>query len=124
MILADTSVWIDHFRAKNPALSTILNANQALVHPLIIGELACGQVPNRRITLANLSKLPAAVVVSDQEALAFIERRNLAGKGIGYVDVHLLASAIVTPGALLWSNDRRLSSLAVALGVAYPEPHS
>jgi predicted nucleic acid-binding protein len=118
MILVDTSVWVDHFREGIPALAAALDAETVLTHPLVIGELACGNLRNRMEVLALLGELPSAPVASEKEALAFIERRSVMGRGIGYIDVHLLASTALAPGARLWTRDRRLASIAGELDLA------
>lgn len=109
MILVDTSVWVDHFRHTNAKLTAALEAGEVLIHPFILGELACGDVKNRRETLDLLAMLPSAIVATEPEALAFIEKRKLMAKGIGYIDVHLLASAALTPDATLWTLDKKLA---------------
>ena len=93
MILVATSVWVDHLRSNEPALVSALESGVVLTHPFVVGELACGNLKNRVEVLALLQDLPAAPVATDAEALAFIEARSLMGRGIGYIDVHLLASA-------------------------------
>ena len=119
MILADTSVWIDHLRSENLQLNVLLRDDQVLMHPMVIGELACGNLPNREHTLAELLKLHAPPIATNDEVLFFIERYRLMGKGIGYIDAHLLASVSITDAALLWSYDRRLMSAAAGLGLAW-----
>lgn len=119
MILADTSVWIDHFHSENPQLVNLLDSREVLMHPMMIGKLACGNLPNREDTLTELLKLPAPPIATDDEVLHFIERHRLMGKGIDYVDVHLLASVAITDAALLWSYDRRLMNAAAGLGLAW-----
>lgn len=121
MILVDTSVWIEHLRKGVPQLEAVLEKQQVLVHPFILGELACGNLVNRREVLDLLAALPAATVATHDEALLLIERRALTGRGIGLIDVHLLASAVMTEGGRLWSRDRRLSSVAAELKVAFSE---
>ncbi len=121
MILVDTSVWVDHLRRADRALAGLLAAGRVLTHPLVIGEIACGVMPRRVETLALLQELPAARVASHAEVLAFIERKSLAGRGVGYIDLHLVASAMMTPDTLFWTRDRRLSDVAGALGVGYDE---
>ncbi len=116
MILVDTSVWIDHFRRGNPALVAALESEDVLTHPFVIGEIACGELKKRAEVLELLAALPAAVVATDGETLHFIERRRLMGKGIGYIDAHLLASVALTEDARLWSLDKRLASLAERSG--------
>src|ERR1700692_232875 len=95
MILVDTSVWIDHFRRAEPRLVAALDREDVLVHPFVIGEIACGDLRNRRVIVALLRRLPEVPRTTDDEALAFIERRSLSGRGIGFVDVHLLASIVL-----------------------------
>lgn len=116
MILADTSVWIGHLRSREPDLAVSLQANRVLCHPFVIGELACGNVKNRRELLGLLMGLPRASVATNDEALAFIDRHSLAGTGLGFVDVHLLASAALSD-AKLWTLDRRLATAADKLGL-------
>jgi predicted nucleic acid-binding protein len=122
LILVDTSIWIDHLRADNSALKRLLNAGRVLTHPFVIGELALGRMRQREIILAALSDLPRAELATDAEVLGFINRETLFGRGIGYVDVHLLASARLTAGAKLWTRDTRLRHVAEELGLAIT-PH-
>jgi predicted nucleic acid-binding protein len=117
MILVDTSVWIHHFRVSNPDLCRHLDDGQAAAHPLIIGELACGNLPQREQTLRDLEALPSAQVCLEREVRDFIELHQLMGKGIGYIDAHLLASSLVS-GLTLWTRDKRLHQLAQTLGCA------
>ncbi len=119
MILADTSVWIDHFRSEDLYLASLLDRNEILIHPMVIGELACGNVSNRTEVFSMLRLLPRVPVASDGEVLFFIEYHQLMGRGIGYIDTHLLASAAMSSPTQLWSKDRRLMELAGELGVAY-----
>lgn len=121
MILVDTSVWIDHLRIGSPALAEALEHARVLMHPFVLGELACGNLENRNEVLQLLSDLPKAPMASDPEVLTFIERRALMGRGIGYVDVHLLASAVLAGSARLWTRDKRLDAVAAELGVGYTE---
>ena len=116
MILVDTSVWVDHLRAGDPALAGLLETGRVLAHPFVIGELALGNLRQRQL-LRWLHDLPAAPTAADAEVLSFIERRALAGSGIGYVDAHLLASAQLGAAAL-WTRDTRLSAVAERLGLA------
>jgi predicted nucleic acid-binding protein len=117
MILVDTSVWIDHFRRTDPRLVAALDREDVLVHPFVIGELACGNLKNRRVILALLRRLPEAPRATDEEALAFVERRSLSGRGMGLVDVHLLASVVLHGTARLWTGDRQLAEVAADLGL-------
>lgn len=118
MILADTSVWVAHFRSGEAALAALLDANLILAHPFVIGELALGNLSNRESVLTALLDLPAAVVATDREVLEFVNRHALFGGGVGYVDAHLLAAARLTAGAKLWTHDKRLRRVADALGLA------
>jgi predicted nucleic acid-binding protein len=119
MILVDTSVWADHLGKKDRVLSGLLEEGEVLVHPFVIGEIAMGNLPNRRIVLAMLGNLPQAAIAMHTEVMDFIEKHSMAGMGIGYVDAHLLASAKLTPQCLLWSRDKRLDAAALKLGSAY-----
>ncbi len=118
MILVDTSVWIDHLRQGNARLSSMLLNAAVLVHPFVIGELACGNIRNRSQILKLLTDLPRSRMADDQEVLFFIEHNNLMGRGIGYVDAHLLASVSLSSPARLWTVDRRLEDAATQLGLA------
>jgi predicted nucleic acid-binding protein len=119
MILVDTSVWIEHFRTGSPALSRLLERGLVLAHPSVIGELACGNLKNRTRVLADLATLPRAVEATHEEALQFIEDRKLWGAGLGWIDAHLLASALLT-NCGFWTLDRKLERAASAAGIA---PH-
>jgi predicted nucleic acid-binding protein len=118
VILVDTSVWIDHFRAGVSELRQALENGDVLMHPFVLGELACGNLKGRAEVLALLTDLPAAREASHEEVMSMIERRQLMGRGIGYVDVHLLAATAITPRTRLWTRDRRLSGIASALGLS------
>lgn len=116
-MLVDTSVWIDHFRRKNARLSELLEAAQAWSHPFVIGELACGNLARRRDVLAYLDALPQAPLVDHDEVREFIETHRLSGHGLGWIDVHLLASARL--GSLpFWTVDKRLAAIARTLDFA------
>ena len=119
MILVDTSVWVDYLRRADAHLAALLERGQVLMHPFVIGEIACGSLRDREATLELLRQLPAASVAEPDEALGFIELRGLHGKGIGYVDLHLLASTALNAGAMLWTRDKRLRDAAEALGCAH-----
>lgn len=119
MILVDTSVWIGHFRRADPILSDLLEAGEVMTHPLVVGELACGNLPGRSEVLGLLQQLPAAPTASDPEALHFIERHRLMGRGIGYLDVHLLAAVALAEAARLWTADARVAAAAGRLSLAY-----
>lgn len=118
MILVDASVWVDHLRAGDQILAGLLDAGMVLAHPFVIGELALGYLRQRRLVLSTLQDLPQANLATDREVLHFIDRNALFGKGIGYVDAHLLTAARLTAGAALWTRDRRLHDVAEQLGVA------
>ncbi len=119
MILLDTSVWIDHLRQGDAQVAAVLQSGQALVHPFVIGELACGPLKLRGEVLGLLAALPRARVAEEQEVLFFIERHRLMGREIGYVDAHLLAATALTAGARLLTRDRRLAALARELELAH-----
>lgn len=119
MILVDTSVWVDHLRGGDAQLVDLLERATVVMHPFVIGEMACGTFRDRLSILELLQDLPAAAVAEGEEVLGFIERHVLHGKGIGYVDVHLLASVALTEGAKLWTRDKRLHLVAQALGCAF-----
>lgn len=121
MILVDTSVWVDHLRKGAPALAAALEQGNVLMHPFVRGELACGNLKNRGQVLRLLGELPGAPIATDGETLGFIERRALMGRGLGYIDVHLLASVALTGTARLWTRDKRLAVAAVDLKLAYVE---
>ena len=123
MILVDTSVWVDHLRSGVPLLANLLQEGEILIHPWVIGEIACGNLRNRQQVLDLLLGLPTALVASDSEVLLLIERGNLMGRGIGYVDAHLLAAAKLSRCAL-WTQDRRLAVVAQEQGLAFAEDGS
>lgn len=116
MILVDTSVWIDHIRGDDARLAELLRRRLVVSHPFVIGELALGGLRDRKAFLANIRALPGSVVATDREVLALIENHRLYGRGIGYVDAHLIASALLAPGTTLWTRDRTLAALAAELG--------
>jgi predicted nucleic acid-binding protein len=117
LILVDTSVWVDHLRRRDTQLVDLLNANSVLMHPFVVGEIACGSLADRALTLDLLLNLPAALVAEPDEALIYLDQHSLHGKGIGYVDVHLLASTAIS-GAKLWTRDKRLRIVAQELRCA------
>lgn len=125
MILVDTSVWVDHLRRGDAQLVNLLERANVAMHPFVVGEIACGSLRDRSSILELLQDLPAAVVAEGEEVLGFIERHVLHGNGIGYVDVHLLASVALTEGAKLWTRDKSLRRVAQALGCAFRDaaPH-
>jgi predicted nucleic acid-binding protein len=117
-ILVDTSIWVSHLREGDDRLVTLLDDGIVCCHPFVIGELACGDLKNRREILSLLRALPSAEVADHEEILALIDSNQLMGKGLAYVDVHLLGSAVLS-GISLWTADRRLAEAATALGVCY-----
>jgi predicted nucleic acid-binding protein len=123
MILVDTSVWIDHLRAGDEQLTQWLGAGQVLAHPFVIGELALGNLRNRDTVLSALQDMPHAVVATELEVMRFIDQKGLFGLGIGYIDAHLLAAAMLTPGSLLWTRDKRLRAASARLGIAANTSH-
>jgi len=118
MILVDTSVWIEHLRSGHAALVEQLEDGWVRCHPFVIGELACGQLTDREEVISLLRALPAVEMADHEEVLDFIETHDLAGSGLGYVDMHLLASAMLC-GVEMWTLDRRMSDAASRLGVEY-----
>lgn len=121
MILIDTSVWVDHLRAGDEGVATLLDSGRVLSHPFVIGELALGHLRQRATIISALQNLPQASIATDAEVLLFIERHALAGLGIGYIDVHLLAATRLTAGSALWTRDKRLSGVAERLSLGWGE---
>ena len=124
MILVDSSVWIDHLRGTDALLADLLHRRQVLTHPFVIGELALGNLRQRSTIIDAMLDLPKATAANDSEVLAFIERQAIHGRGIGYIDVHLLAAVRLSAGAKLWTRDKRLNGTAIELGLAatFPPP--
>jgi predicted nucleic acid-binding protein len=116
MVLVDTSVWINHLRVSNPELASLLDEGTVLTHPFVSGELACGNLKNRTSILSNLVDLPLATVATHSEVTLLLEQRKLWGRGLGWVDVHLLASALLSNCRLL-TLDQRLAQVASELGL-------
>ncbi|MGE0257957.1 MAG: type II toxin-antitoxin system VapC family toxin [Alphaproteobacteria bacterium] len=117
MILVDSSVWIAHLRVTDERLVALLQEGEVLGHPFVVGELALGNLQPRDAVLADLQQLPQATLVADEEVLDLINRQSLFGRGIGYVDAHLLASVRLTLDARLWTYDRRLHEVATDLSL-------
>jgi predicted nucleic acid-binding protein len=117
MILADTTIWIDHFRSENREMRSQLEKRNVVIHPFIIGELALGSLRDREQTLAWLDLLPQVRVAQLSEVRQMIEARSLYGRGIGLTDAHLIASIFIHSPTKLWTKDKRLSNLAEALGI-------
>lgn len=121
-VLIDTSVWVAHFRQRNASLVALLGTDQAMIHPMVLGELACATPPERERTLSDLGLLQAAQQASLREVMAFVDREKLYGLGCGLVDLTLLASTLLTTGATLWTLDKRLAELATRFNVAHQAP--
>ena len=117
MILADTSIWIEHFRSGNEQLRKYLNEGSVAIHPFIIGELALGSLRKRDETLALLDLLPKVRVAQMHEVRYAIEARTLYSRGIGLIDAHLIASIFINPPTLLWTRDKQLRKVAEDLGI-------
>ncbi len=120
MLLVDTSVWIDHLRTGDHRLARLLGGNGVLSHPLVVGELAMGNLQSRETVLSSLQDLPQAAVAQEEEVLQFVAARRLFGRGLSYVDAHLLAAVQLTPSASLWTRDKRLAKAATELSLATP----
>jgi predicted nucleic acid-binding protein len=119
VILVDTSVWVDYLRIGDPAMASLLETDQVCSHDFVVGELACGSLRNRAEILDLLRSLPRLATATEEEALFFLEKRRLMGRGIGYIDVHLLA-ATVLGGAHLWTRDKALRVIAEEADRAHP----
>lgn len=117
MLLVDTSVWIDHLHHGEASLFAALEEQRVLIHPFIIGEMALGNLRDRKSVLNTLFDLPEALVARDEEVLSLIEGERLFSSGIGYVDAHLLAATRLTAGSTLWTRDRRLKVASTRLGI-------
>ena len=121
MILVDTTVWIDHLRNPEPKLVELLRTDKVLIHAMIIGELACGTFKTRAQRLRDWWALPRVAELSHAHVVSAIESRNLMGRGIGFVDAHLLCAVLNRNGTALWTRDKRLAELAQELGVVFSE---
>jgi predicted nucleic acid-binding protein len=121
LILIDTSVWADHFRAADADVVRLIAARIVVMHPLVVEELALGHLPSRRETLAMLDRLPGLTCVDHDSLIRFVDAHGLAGSGIGVVDIHLLASSLAQ-GARLWARDKRLAVQAHGLGCGWSPP--
>lgn len=118
MILVDTAIWIDHFANADERLYALLDREAVLLHPFVLGEIGLGYLPDRKAALADLGQMPQAEVAQPEEVLGLINNAGLSGSGIGYVDAHLVASAMLTD-ALIWTRDRRLAAVASRLGLGF-----
>ncbi|HVZ46437.1 MAG TPA: type II toxin-antitoxin system VapC family toxin [Ramlibacter sp.] len=118
-VLVDTSVWVHHFRRANKVLVDLVVVDEALTHPMVIGELACGTPPSRDRTLQDMALLTSVRPASHEEVLRFVETEKLYGLGCGLVDMSLLASTLLTPGAKLWTLDKKLGVLCERFAIAF-----
>jgi predicted nucleic acid-binding protein len=118
MILVDTSVWVDHFHQSDEYLKELLLSNQVCIHPFILGELSCGNIRNRKEVLSLLRTLKSIDLVLDEEVFILIEERKLFGKGLGFIDIHLLASALIHQ-VPIWTRDKSLRLVAGQLDISY-----
>ena len=118
-ILVDTSVWVGHFKQRNERLASLLEEGRVVCHPYVVTEVACGTPPNRRVIIAMLGELESTLLATPDEILELIERRSLYGLGCGFVDMSLLASALLSEQTLIWTLDKRLDSMAAGLNRAY-----
>ncbi len=118
MVLVDTSVWVSYLRDGDSHLETLLNDGDVVCHPFIIGELACGNIKNRTEILSLLGSLPVVQIADHEEILTFIESKRLMRKGLGYIDIHLLASSILSDVSF-WTCDKKLKEMAIELGINF-----
>jgi len=123
LVLVDTSIWITHLRNADHDLQALLSDGRVCVHPMIVGELRLGRLRERTRFLRLLEALPAARSATDEEVGALVDRHNLSGSGIGWIDAHLLAAALITPGTRLWTRDRALATVTTTLGCAWSPGH-
>lgn len=121
MILADTSVWVDHMRNPDLEFSKNLSSRNVLMHTMVMGELACGNIRDRSQQLIAWDEMPKAARVTDEKVLAQIESGRFMGRGIGFIDAHLLCSVLEEEDVLLWTRDLRLKKIAEEFGVAFSE---
>ncbi len=123
LILVDTSIWIDHLRQEEAQLKQLLTQGQVATHPFIIGEIACGNLNNRQAILSYLDNLEKVKQAEHHEVIYLIEKCQLMGKGIGYIDAHLLASCLINQATHLWTRDKRLNKLATNLKLNFDKYH-
>ena len=121
MVLVDTSVWVDHFRVTSGSLASLLEMDEVAMHPFVLGELACGNLANRKEIIALLHALPPVNKVEDDELLLFLERHAIMGRGVGLIDVHLLASCHLD-GCRLWTKDKQLRTIATEMEIEFSQP--
>jgi len=123
VILVDSSIWMDHFRKQNTHLIAVLERDEACIHPFVIGEVACGNLKNRKEIIDLLHALPDVQKAEDDEILFFIERHHLNGRGVGLIDIHLLAACLMA-GCRLWTADKRLQKVAREMHIEHSPPSS
>ena len=119
MILVDTSVWVDHLNAPDATMTARLQANEVLMHSMVIGELACGNLRAREARIADLKGVQGIAELGNDVVITRIEEHHLMGRGLGFVDAHLICAVLEEAGACLWTRDRRLNEVATELGVAF-----
>ena len=117
MILVDTSIWIDHLHKGDVVMQQLLDNDAVMMHPFVFGEIALGSLKDRAAVLGDLAAVPTAPVADDFEVMTLIEAKRLYGSGLGFVDAHLIASALLSSEGLLWTRDRRLQAAAEQLGI-------
>lgn len=122
-VLVDTSVWVSHFKKANSHLVQLAASDRLITHSMVIGEIACGTPPNRSTILSDFAMLRVVSSVSIEELMLFIDENRLFGRGCGFVDLSLLAASLITSNTLLWTYDKRLSSLALEFGLGYSDSH-
>jgi predicted nucleic acid-binding protein len=122
VILADTSVWVDHLRVSNPQMESLLNRGKIAMHPFVVAEIALGSLKDRRQKLGAMDMLRKVKVAQMSEVRRMIEAHALYSKGIGLTDAHLIASCLLTPGTQLWTRDAAMQNVAATLGIAMAKP--
>jgi predicted nucleic acid-binding protein len=122
VILADTSIWVDHLRNRNPEMEKYLSRGQILMHPFIVAEISLGSLRNRKNTLDAMASLLEVTVAALSEVRHMIEAHTLYSQGIGLTDAHLIASCLITPGTQLWTRDVAMKKVAAALGILVDLP--
>jgi len=124
-VLVDSSVWVGHFKQRNDHLVTLLEADLVVCHPFIVAEVACGTPPSRKAIISLLSELEHALMASHDELLTLLDARQLYGRGCGFVDLSLLASALLSEGTQIWTLDKKFEQLAIEVNRAFsPKLHS
>jgi predicted nucleic acid-binding protein len=118
VILADTTVWVDHLRNAEPTVSDLLRAEELVMHSSVLGEILLGNFRNRQAVAHALGEIPKVARASDEDVIRLIERHQLYGTGVGFVDAHLVATCLLTRGTYLWTRDRKLAAVADRLGVS------